>query len=497
MTPDARAALLPLLRGGAPPPSAIGEELVAEARRQGMVGALRAAADRAPEGWPAPLRETLAQHHRGQLVRGLQQLQVAAEAQRLLAQEGVRSLPLKGAALAEDLYESVADRPMADVDLLVLDDFASALVCLLAAGFAVEEAADHAVCLWHRASGVHLEAHRGLASCPRLHPVDAEGWWSRRRGSSHPGPQRPSWEDLAVQLALHAAFQHGLVLSLVQYQDLRLLLEKAPLDEGVLAARAHECGAAAALACTVLAAEAVAGAPRGRAASALIERLPRRFRRWLERRLQDPLAFVSPAPAPLVRMRWELSRGRRAALLRETFRGAPSPSGEAPPGAVRRGARLARTWAASFHSRTGARPRGDEGSAAVAVAVIEDLLTSVGDVQMTVTGNCMAPALPEGSVVSLARAGERPPRLGDVVLVRLPAGLRLHRLIWGPPLAWGRWRTKGDRTPSWDPAVAPAQVLASVREADRGPAPVRAALGSLARALAAWLRSAWRSAREA
>jgi hypothetical protein len=343
VTLDARAALLPLLRGGAPPPSAVGAELVAEARRQGMVGALRAAAARAPEYWPAPLRETLAQHHHGQLVRGIQQLQVAAEAQQRLAKEGLRSLLLKGAALAEDLYESVADRPMADVDLLVLDDFGAALVCLLGAGFAVEDAADHAVCLWHGPSGVRLEAHRGLASCPRLHAFDAEGWWSRRRGGV--GQQRPAWEDLVVQLALHAAFQHGLVLSLVQYQDLRLVLETAPLDGGLLAARARECGAEKALACTLLAAEAVAGARRGPLAGALIDALPGRFRRWLERRLLDPLAFLSPAPPPLLRMRWELSRGRRWAFLRETFRGAPSPSGEAPPGAVRRGARLVRTWA--------------------------------------------------------------------------------------------------------------------------------------------------------
>jgi hypothetical protein len=131
-----------------------------------------------------------------------------------------------------------------------------------------------------------------------------------------------------------------------------------------------------------------------------------------------------------------------------------------------------------------------------ASVVIQDLLDSVGDVRMTVTGNCMAPALPEGATVSLARTGARRPRLGDVVLVRLPAGLRLHRLIWGPPLAWGRWRTKGDRSPSWDPAVAPAQVLGWVREADRGPAPVRAALTSLARALVSRLRAAAQAGRE-
>jgi hypothetical protein len=130
-----------------------------------------------------------------------------------------------------------------------------------------------------------------------------------------------------------------------------------------------------------------------------------------------------------------------------------------------------------------------------ALAVIEDLLGTLPDVRLTVTGACMAPALPEGTVVSLARAGHGRPRLGDVVLVRLPAGLRLHRLVWGPPLAWRRWRTKGDRSLAWDPLVDPLAVLAWVREADRGPGPVRAvgaALRSLGRAVVARLHAAVR-----
>jgi hypothetical protein len=316
-----------------------------------MVAALRAAVARAPQDWPSAWGQELAQQHHRQLVRGIQQLQVAAEAQRCLAQEGVRSLPLKGAALAEDLYESIADRPMADVDLLLLDDFAAGLRCLLDGGFAVEDAADHAVCLWHRASGVRLEAHRGLASCPRLHPVDSEGWWARRRGGPDAAGSRPSWEDLLVQLALHAAFQHGLVLSLAQYQDLRLVLDKAPLDHHALAERVRECAAEAALASTLVATAAVTGAPvnddddggdRWRAFTAA---LPRGVERWLARHRADPVALLAPAAPPLLRMRWELTRGRRRAFVREAFRGGPAPAGEAPRSALRRGARLVRTWA--------------------------------------------------------------------------------------------------------------------------------------------------------
>jgi Uncharacterised nucleotidyltransferase len=357
---SARAALLPLVRGQAldPPRSPeAARELVAEARRQGVVANLRAAAERAPEGWPPALREELAQQHHRQLARGLRQLQVAADAQQLLARAGVRSLPLKGAALAEDLYESVADRPMADVDLLLLDDFPAGLTALLGAGFTVEDGADHAVCLGHGPSGVRLEAHRGLASCPGLHPVDAEGWWARRRRGPDGEGARPSREDLLVQLALHAAFQHGLVLSLVQYQDLRRIVESesesAPIDHEALAARLRECAAAAALAATLRATAAVTGLALEGRWRALSEALPARLGRWLARRARDPLALLAPAPPPLLRLRWELARGRRRAWLREAFRGAPPPGGAPAPGPLPRGARLVRTWAAA--ARSGSR----------------------------------------------------------------------------------------------------------------------------------------------
>jgi hypothetical protein len=46
-----------------------------------------------------------------------------------------------------------------------------------------------------------------------------------------------------------------------------------------------------------------------------------------------------------------------------------------------------------------------------------------------------------------------------VVLLRHPAGLRLHRLV----LSRGSfWRTKADRAAALDPAISPGQVLGTV-----------------------------------
>ena len=49
------------------------------------------------------------------------------------------------------------------------------------------------------------------------------------------------------------------------------------------------------------------------------------------------------------------------------------------------------------------------------------------EARLAVRGRCMEPALRDGETVVLAPAAARPPRFGDVVLARLPEGLRLER----------------------------------------------------------------------
>jgi hypothetical protein len=84
---------------------------------------------------------------------------MAARVERLLAGHGLRSLPLKGAAVAEWLYESVADRPMADVDLLALDDGPGAQRLLVGEGFHEVGRSDHAVAFLDPIWGGVLELH--------------------------------------------------------------------------------------------------------------------------------------------------------------------------------------------------------------------------------------------------------------------------------------------------------------------------------------------------
>jgi hypothetical protein len=137
-------------------------------------------------------------------------------------------------------------------------------------------------------------------------------------------------------------------------------------------------------------------------------------------------------------------------------------------------------------------------SPALADDVLRRCLADFPHVRLTVTGECMAPALRPGDTALVA--GRRP-RLGEVALVRLPAGLRLHRLVWGRPGAASLRRTKADRSPFWDPPGASADLLGTVvgleRDGEAIPAPPRlaAALGSVAGGLAFRVRRRFGGAR--
>jgi len=100
----------------------------------------------------------------------------------------------------------------------------------------------------------------------------------------------------------------------------------------------------------------------------------------------------------------------------------------------------------------------------VAVAILRDCLSTVSCVRLRVNGSCMLPTLPPGASVVISQTRRCPPRIGDVVLVHQPAGLRLHRVFWGPPLSLGRrrWLTRADQGPDWDAWVSSEVLLGTV-----------------------------------
>jgi len=296
------------------------------AAEQGLTGCLYAALSQDEEPrWTESARSTLRDRYHALLLRGTRLLDLASRTQQRLLGQGLRTLPLKGAAIAETLYTSVAERPMSDIDLLALDDWAETLHALEAIGFQETDRGDHAIGLADSRSGFIVELHHTVTSCPGFFPLDREGLWKRSRTTA--GHRLPSGEDLLVQLALHAAFQHGLGVSLVQYLDIRRLMEHEGLDlDGVLEI-ARQARAEKALAWALLAAASVLGltVPPKIERALHLGAMPS----WLEPYFSHPLSFLQSPPS-LARVRWELASGRRLEWVGRTL-APPRGAGVSPP----------------------------------------------------------------------------------------------------------------------------------------------------------------------
>lgn len=174
--------------------------------------------------------------------------------------------------------------------------------------------------------------------------MDTSALWSRSLPAEGPVFRLPSTEDLLVHLCLHASFQHGLVLSLVQWLDFRQLLTRRAVDVDRVIAIASEAQAVAAVGLALRVATVVVGAPMP---EALADRLPLppRLRSWLERQAASPDVFVAPAAPALARLRYELAAGRRRALVAATL-GRGAVGSRPRMGATgARALHLARRWA--------------------------------------------------------------------------------------------------------------------------------------------------------
>jgi len=321
--------------------------IVEAAREQRLIALLHAAVE--TEGgaaWSGAVRGVLADEHRRLLVRGVGQLDLAARVEARLAAKGQRSLPLKGAAIAESLYASPAERPMADVDVLALNDWPSSVRALEEAGFERADRADHAWSFVDPDTRSLVELHHSVTSCREVFRLDAEALWARSRPAAGQVRRVPSAEDLLVQIAQHALFQHAGVLWLVQWLDIRRLIERDPPEPARLARAAREARAALCVWAALAAATAIVGAPvyPELAPEAAV---PSALTAWVEEVRRDPLSAVTPAPPPLARLRWALAAGRRWSLITGTLRPPDAETGTALGSAsaiVRRMAGLVRRW---------------------------------------------------------------------------------------------------------------------------------------------------------
>ncbi|HCV42808.1 MAG TPA: hypothetical protein DGH68_04950 [Bacteroidetes bacterium] len=145
-------------------------------------------------------------------------------------EEGISSIALKGAHLAESVYGNLALRPMDDLDLLVKKmDLALAEKKLLELGYVHPE---------HFKEGSKLGAHHlpsfakpgGVAvievhwMIPPAEPfrIDVDGLWERARSAKIAGSETLvlSPEDLLLHLCLHASIHHRFGLGIRPLADI-------------------------------------------------------------------------------------------------------------------------------------------------------------------------------------------------------------------------------------------------------------------------------------
>lgn len=272
----------------------------------------------AAHDWPGESASRLAQAVADARLRSsLQQERVGAIRDRLAA-AGLPTLPLKGVALVPRVYADPALRPMIDLDLFVCGDLETAARVLEAEGYLRGVRAEHALVL-HGPGGFELELHDALAAPARFHRASPHAWLARGHRDGDGRPAAAS-ADLLVQLAVHAAFQHGLVLRLGQWLDFRALLEREPPLVAAAIDAAREARATGELYAALRAAEALVAAPAAPLLAALAPLATPSLRRHIARRLADPAGLLVPRQPPLAQARLALAAGRRVALLRATLR---------------------------------------------------------------------------------------------------------------------------------------------------------------------------------
>ncbi|MBI4603110.1 MAG: nucleotidyltransferase family protein [Planctomycetes bacterium] len=197
-----------------------------------------------------------------------------------LGRAGVQTVLLKGIALAGEAYDPPGLRPMRDVDVLVRSsDLERARRAALEAGFAEDPARHpneryaahhHLAPIFHRATGVCLELHRGLMRLPRRFegfPAVEELWRGLRPSRVFAGRAsllEPALEVLAT--CIHITHGDSIGRRAQNLIDLARLVEaRGPsLDWGRLAALAAGPDAARSLAVPLayLEREGLPAAPR-------------------------------------------------------------------------------------------------------------------------------------------------------------------------------------------------------------------------------------------
>ena len=312
------------------------ESIIDEAREQGVVSLVYAALN--ARGPASVAQESRAELHRLHLANAARNLSLLTELRRLLsllADEGIRAIPVKGPSLAVAAYGRLEARKAGDLDIFIpssRSDEARAL--LLSLGYVPDispsEAAMpgiHHLSLIHPESKFNVELHWSLNPEHFRIPQDFEDLWRRTgigSGQLH-GIVQLAPEDLLIYLCAHGgrhAWQHLLWVADIAH----LVHAHDQLDWKVVFQRAQELRAVRLVNLGLALAQRQLELPLPQDIAILVSR--DRVAHRLARRAAA--AMFCPAPSLLRRLRFvratRESRHDRARYLRYATRRIMQPN---------------------------------------------------------------------------------------------------------------------------------------------------------------------------
>ncbi|HEV3400955.1 MAG TPA: nucleotidyltransferase family protein [Acidimicrobiales bacterium] len=217
-----------------------------------------------PDEAPDHVSERLELDYLETAARNLYLLDQLTVIQQALDAEGIRAMPLKGAALVQTVYPEPALRPMRDLDILVAPSMiARAQQAVVALGFrAVPPVAGvegsegwmathhhHLPALVSPGEVFAVELHHHIVGPSDPSHFEISGFWERARPGENGSRVFPAPEDLLVHVALH--FTRNRLWrsdgSMGQLADVAWIVEREPLDWEALIARAGPDNVAASL----------------------------------------------------------------------------------------------------------------------------------------------------------------------------------------------------------------------------------------------------------
>ena len=224
-----------------------------------------------------------------------------------LRDAGIPVIYLKGAHLAQVVYENIALRPMGDIDLLVRkEDIEKASETLIRLGYTPEshlniqemvKIGNH-LPRFVKADGPVLEIHWNLEVPTYPLTIDVEKLWARAEKTSINGVETLilSPEDLLLHLCVHVSLHHGLEGGLKGLYDISEAIDYfgRDLDWGQLADRSRAWGAGRIVYITLLLADKILGLAVPEKILGTLE--PDSPDRQAMITLAEEIVFANPAP---------------------------------------------------------------------------------------------------------------------------------------------------------------------------------------------------------